>query len=210
MKTQYHIEITQKSLDNYFSQNALDAIVKANIRQDRIIYQFGHDHIHFDGSAFDAGFKYISHQENRVLTGVKKLDFDDARKALGCITHTWQDFYSHSNYVKLWMEKTKHPRPEQIVPDDDEILHHPELKSGRNYGVIEFIVMVPGLSKIIMPLMPVDSHAQMNLDSPTSGAGFNFAFWAALKRTYIIFESLLIQLKHNNISWNKINGFLGK
>jgi len=210
MKTKFHIEITKRALDDYFSNSALQTIIKANIYQDRIKYQFGHDHFHFEGSAFNEAFAYIALQEKTIIETVKQDDYKLARKALGRLTHTWQDFYSHSNYVHLWRKKEGPASPEEIQHDDMEILHHPDLMSGKNYGLMEYFALIPLISKIITPLMPPDSHAQMNLDGPESGPAFDFAFWAALKRTKSIIIHLKFQLIKKDISQQKIFAFFDK
>jgi len=86
-------------------------------------------------------------------------------------------------------------------------MNHPDLKSGKNYGIIEFVAMLPGLSKIIKPVMPVDSHAQMNFDSPKSGPLFKYAYWAALKRTKDVYDQLIKELRSLNVNKQSIQNF---
>jgi len=210
MKSKYHIEITQEALRSHFSEEALAVIVDANIRQDRIKYQFGHDYIHFDGSAFKEGFEYIANLEKSILINVSSNKILNARISLGCVLHSWQDFYSHSNYIQLWLANHDLKSPENINWDDRSILAHSDLKSGKNYGVIEFIAMIPGLSKIITPLMPEDSHARMNMDSPEVSTHFNFVYMAALLRSNDVVLKLLGLMLKENISPKNIGGFLGQ
>jgi len=210
MKTKYHVEITQNVLQEYFSQENLKKIIKANIQQDRVKNQFGHDYIHFDGSAFSEGFSYVEDQKAILLKSVEDSDFQTAWAALGRILHSWQDFYSHSNYVQLWHQTTENPSPEEIDHNDPEIFNSPKLISGKNYGIIEFFAMVPGLSRLIKPLMPADSHAKMNLDSPKSGPYFEFAFIAAQKRTKQEINVILHQLFTLDIKREAIHVYLGK
>lgn len=210
MKTKYHIQITQKVLEKYFNQNAIDKIIKANIWQDRIKNQIGHDYIHFDGSAFSEGFAYIKTQESILYNAIKDYDYSETWAATGRLLHSWQDFYSHSNYVQLWHQITGNPSPEEIDHNNPEIFNSPKLKSGKNYGIIEFFVMLPCLSKLIKPLMPVESHAIMNLDSPKSGPYFEFAFIAAQKRTKQEINAILRQLITLDVKGETIHIFLGK
>ncbi len=210
MNTQYHIEITQQTLADHFSTKALNTVIKANIQQDKIIYLFGHDHFHFDGNAFKESFAYITAQSERVIKSIEYSDFEMARNAFGRLLHTWQDFYSHSNYVELWMDKVGQASPEEIVHNDEDIMQHPDLISGKNYGLVEFFAMVPLLSGVVKPLMPSDSHAQMNLDGPGAGALFEFAYWGALKRTIAAYNGIMLQLNEKDISRHQINHFLGK
>ena len=210
MKTRYHIEITQQALSGYFSTHALNDVIKANIQQDKIIYMLGHDHFHVDGNAFNESFEYIAKQEEMVLDGIEGFNVSSARSALGRMLHTWQDFYSHSNYVQLWLAKVGNTSPQDIVYDDEVILHHPDLVSGKNYGLMELFALIPIISHLIIPLMPQDSHAQMNLDGPNAGPLFQFAYWAAFKRTVSIFNGIMLQLNAKDISQKQISQFLGK
>jgi hypothetical protein len=210
MKSKYHIAITKEVLGPYFSEDALKMIVRANVLQDRPIYQFNHDHFHFDGSAFEAGHNYIAQQERTIVDSVRSGDFKVARKALGRITHTWQDFYSHSNYVPLWT--SQHPKlpPSKIDPADETLIQSPELRSGKNYGVTDMLALIPVISKWIRPSMPADSHAKMNMDSPEANPLFPYAFSAAKKRTQLIYDKLMQMLEDAHISKNKVFNFTGK
>ena len=172
--------------------------------------QFGHDYIHFDGSEFKAGFEYISNQKQAVMEGIQTGGFSFARRSLGRLTHTWQDFYSHSNYVKLWLSKKGRSRPDEIDFYDPDLINHPKLRSGKSYGLIELFAMLPLVSKWIKPHMPADSHARMNLDSPSSGDLFEFVFMAALKQTTATFEQLMGQIIHLDVKKEAIRSFLGK
>jgi hypothetical protein len=190
MKSIYHKEITGKALRPHFSGKALKEIVRANILQDRIQYQLGHDHIHFDNSAFSASFKYLAQQKVHLKSSILGGDYTEARKALGRMTHSWQDFYSHSNYVKLWLEQYGWHAPGMITANDPDIINHPWLKSGKIYGILEFAAMLPGFSWFLAGLMPEDSHARMNLDRPKAGRLFPYAYQAALKRTRLVFQEI--------------------
>lgn len=208
MQTKYHVEITQNALRDRFSTEALQIIIKANIQQDRIRYQFGHDYIHFDSSAFEEGFRYIKDQENIIIKGVTSGDCLSAWQALGRLTHSWQDFYSHSNYVSLLLANSGVITPEVIQHDRIDILNHLDLSSGKIYGLIEFISSLSGIGRLVTPLMPEDSHAKMNLDSPASGPLFEYAYWAAFKHTRTSIETILLQLIENHTSQDKINDFI--
>ena len=54
MLTTFHVEITQLALNDKFSSRALEAIIAANLYQDRVRGQIGHDEYHFDNNAIDA------------------------------------------------------------------------------------------------------------------------------------------------------------
>lgn len=209
MKKKYHIEITKKALEAHFSQDALDTIIKANIGQDCLFYQLGHDHFHFDSNAFSPGFEYISQQYSAITENIRSCHYHEARKALGRVLHTWQDFYSHSNYIKLWKEKTARFSMEDINHNDRELLDHPDLISGKNYGFLEILAQIPGISVLIRPFIPADSHAMMNLDSPKSGINFPFAYKAAFQRSLEVWDRLIVDLR-SHFCQDKINSFTGK
>jgi len=210
MKTQYHIKITTIALQNHFSQTALDAIIEANISQDRLIYQIWHDYIHFDGNAFKKGFAYIAEQKNRIQESLLRENIHDAWEALGRITHSWQDFYSHSNYIKLWLDKHGQAKPEEIIHEDVEIMNHPGLRSGKNYGILELIATTPGFAKVFFPIIPADSHAKMNLDGPDISPLFEYAYWAALKQTHQVIDEIFEMLINNGVSSESIRLFKRK
>jgi hypothetical protein len=49
----YHVEMTRLAVGEQFSANALEKIIAANLHQDRLLAQIGHDEYHFDGNAFE-------------------------------------------------------------------------------------------------------------------------------------------------------------
>lgn len=209
MITKYHINITREVFQKVFSNDALNEIIRANIKQDRIIYQFGHNHYHFDGNAFVEGFGYIAKQKELIYKNINLGNYSEARTALGRLSHTWQDFYSHSNYVQLWLERFGINSSKIIDPDSLEIMNHNSLRSGKNYGLCEFIALLPVIGQIITPLMPEDSHAKMNLDSPRSGPLFDYVYVAAKKRTQMILIDLENQLSALDIFQKVQNRFYG-
>lgn len=211
MKTLYHLEITTLALAPHFSAQALHTILDANTAQDKIRYQLGrHNHFHFDGSAFDEGFNYTSQQESLIPQHLAQGAFFLAQQALGRLTHTWQDFYSHSNYVQLWHKKFPGSQPKDINPTDLTIFSDPRLKSGKNNPVLECFNRIPWLSNLVNPLMPADSHARLNLDSPSAGMYFDFAYQAALCQTREVYDQLVLSLNQKGFTPNEIASFTGK
>ena len=209
MKSKYHTEITWKVLKDYFTKKPLKVIIWSNIKQDRLKNQIGRDFIHFDGSAFFESFNYINSEEAKMYQSIQAEDYPRAWASLGHILHSWQDFYSHSNYTQLWLQKVKDSPPEGINHDDPDIFNHPDLQSGKNYGMFDLLALIPGISKLVMPLMPSDSHARMNLDSPKSGSNFIYAYHAALKRTITVIEEIFDTLNQQEINQDMIVRFMG-
>jgi hypothetical protein len=186
-----HTKINHLALDELFSADALHAIIAANLRVDWPWNQFGRDELHFDNNAFRQSYAFIDAQRACILPALEAGRPGRAWQAFGRLTHTAQDFYSHSNYIDLWLANLSHgrtPPPEDIEPMKDALLRHPELQSGKPHmpwGVLSF---VPGLGKLLDPLLPRDSHAHMHLDSARRGPRFQYAFHAAVKRTRVEYD----------------------
>ena len=191
MLTQYHIEIMVTALGARFSPRALAAIINSNIYQDRIAAQFGHDEFHFDNNAFARAYAYIEEQRALTVAALNRQDVHSAWAAFGRMTHTQQDFYAHSNYITLWVKRFDGqalPTPSEIDPLDLSLLNHPDLRSGKTYYPFEFLYFMPGMRKFSLRILPHDSHAWMNLDTPEQGYKFDYAMQAAIQRTVIEYE----------------------
>lgn len=76
MLSQYHIEIMLASLGGRFSPRAMSVITHANINQDRIAGQFGHDEYHFDNNAFDKSYAYIEEQRAFAISSLRSGNAD--------------------------------------------------------------------------------------------------------------------------------------
>jgi hypothetical protein len=104
------------------------------------------------------------------------------------LTHTAQDFYAHSNYVDLWLARQPDgATPSEVDPMDQELIHSDALRSGKVY-YLEVLTIIAPLKPLVMPWLPRDAHAWMNLDAPERGPNFPYAFQAAVKQTKIEFE----------------------
>jgi len=191
MLSQYHIEITFASLGDRFSARAMSAITYANINQDRLGGLIGHDEFHFDNNAFEKTYAYIEEQRALVVASLKSGDANEAWRAFGRFLHSAQDFYAHSNYVALWLDRFNGQPPtppSEVDPLDPSLIHSPDLRSGKVYYLFELLYLAKRLRPYILPYTPRDSHAWMNLDSPEQGFKFDYAMQAAIKRTVIEFE----------------------
>nr|XP_055060965.1 von Willebrand factor A domain-containing protein 7-like [Misgurnus anguillicaudatus] len=62
--------------------------------------QFSEAH-HFDNEAFSSGRDLITQGISKVKVSLKEGNYISAQKSLGTVTHTLQDFYSHSNWIEL-------------------------------------------------------------------------------------------------------------
>ncbi|MEI7850094.1 MAG: hypothetical protein WCK35_30155 [Chloroflexota bacterium] len=198
MKAKYHREITQHALGQFLQTDVLETVIVANLGQDALRYQFGHDHFHYDSSFFGEGDAYCDEQRRIVVAEMKIAQTHLARQAFGRLAHTVQDFYAHSNYVSLWREFYPDVSPWEIDPEQDDILRSSRLHSGKLYYPFELLSFVEGLREYVLPFLPRDSHAWMNKDIP-SRLYFDVAFAAAVKRTNLEFQRICGRLSSSEV-----------
>src|SRR5512142_3046935 len=152
-----HEEMLRLALGDQFSARALEQIRAANVYQDRLRGQIGHAEYHFDDSAFEKSYAYIEEQRRLTVSALMANDVFSAWSAFGRLTHTAQDFYSHSNYVDLWLACQPNgmvPAPNEIDPMDDALVENPSLRSGKMYFPLGLLTFVPGSKKLVIPRMP--------------------------------------------------------
>ncbi len=192
MLTYVHKEMISEALSTRMSLPALEIVTAANIRQDSLRGQFGHDEYHVDNNAFDKSYRYINEQRGLVLAALLSPGVISAWIAFGRLLHTAQDFYAHTNYVSLWLDQHNGtpPAPPEIDPVQKSLLESPGLHSGKVYMPMDAVYFIPFLRKTALALLPRDSHGWMNLDSPAQGFKFDYARAAAVKRTQYEFDIL--------------------
>lgn len=150
----YHRSITLQALGNYFTPAALEVILAANLGQDTLRGQIGHDEFHFDANAFAKSRAYLEANREQVQPALERGDGPAAWRALGRLTHAAQDFYAHSNYISLWLARyptDAWPAPEEVNPLDGELLASPALRSGKLYYPLEALSYIPSIKKYILP-----------------------------------------------------------
>jgi hypothetical protein len=192
MDEPYHRSITTQALGGLFSLHALQALIAANLGLDSLLGQIAHDEYHFDNNAFEASYAFIQARRAEVRPALEAGDAPAAWLAFGQLTHVVQDFYAHTNYVALWLARSPNgaeQAPAGIDPLDSELLASPELRSGRLYYPLEIFSFVPGIRRFVIPLLPRDSHAWMNMDSPER-PNYAYAETAAIQRTRHEFTQL--------------------
>jgi hypothetical protein len=187
-----HEEMTCEALGAHFSQRALEVILAANRKQDALSGQIGHDEFHFDNNAIERGMAYVNEQRGLVIASLLSPGVLSAWVAFGRLIHTVQDFYSHTNYVSLWLDAHDDtpPAPSEIDPVRKDLIESQKLHSGRIYLPLDALYFIPFLRNFSLGLLPKDSHGWMNLDSPKQGVRFEYARAAAIKRTGYEFDIL--------------------
>ena len=191
MLTQYHIEIMLHALGERFSPRAMSAIIYANVNQDRFSTQIGRDEYHFDNNAFEKSYAYIEEQRALTIASLHKNAALSAWSAFGRMTHTLQDFYAHSKYITLWLNRfvgQTPPPSSEVDPVDLTLIQSPDLHSGKVYDPFELLYFIRKTRAFSLRYFHKDSHAWMNLDTPEQGFKFDYAMQAAIKRTVIEFE----------------------
>lgn len=186
MELVYHTLITCKAVGGVFDPMALAQIVRANHRQDGILNQL-RGHLHFD-NRIDDGWDYIEAEHAHLAELVAGQGSGDLqRAAFGRLVHTAQDFYAHTNYVRLWLASNgglSGTSPEGIDGLNAGLMVHPELHTGSFVLWRDWVYYVPGVKRLMRSLyVPSSSHEAMHLDSPARGPEFAYAFAAACQRT---------------------------
>jgi hypothetical protein len=187
-----HDEMTREALGTRVSPRALEVMIAANIKQDSWSGLLGHDEYHFDNNAFDESYRYINEQRGYVLACLLSPGVISAWIAFGKLLHTVQDFYSHTNYVPLWLDgfNGTPPSTAEVDPLRKDLIQHARLHSSKLYLPMDALYFIPFLRKFALAFLPLDSHGKMNLDSPKQGPRFEYARAAAVKRTLYEFELL--------------------
>lgn len=192
MKAAYHRQITTAALHSLVSPRALEAILAANLSQDGWEGLFFHPEFHFDESRFQDGDNYLAARRDQARTALLQGDPAPAWQAFGRLSHAAQDFYAHSNYVRLFLEAHPPSLPSQIDPLAPAILNDPRLHSGHVAWGWELIAyFLPNLAVRLRHRIPANTHAGMNLDHPGRGPLFDFAVQAAIQRTSDEYRILL-------------------
>ncbi len=194
MKITYHRQITQQAVGSQVSQRALDTFIAANIGQDALRYQVGHDHFHYDSNAFSSGDAYVESLHALIQPALTRGDPHAAWQAFGRLGHAVQDLYAHSNYAALWLAKKNGAdlTPEQIDPMEVEILSSPDLHSGKPdiFDLLQYLSVLP---VSWLKFASKDSHILLNIDGPDR-AYFELVFSAAVKRTQFEFSRVMNSL----------------
>jgi hypothetical protein len=186
----YHRQVLQRAVGGRVSARALQAMTAANLDQDSLRGLLRPE-IHFDNSLFEQSLNYIEAMRTQAAVAQQP---GAAWEAFGRLSHTAQDFYSHSNYVALWLERCapgEWPAPVRIDGLDAALLKNPRLFTGRVYLPLEALCLFPFLRRPVRRLLPRDAHAWVNLDSPETGPLFPYSIEAAVQRTVAEFERTL-------------------
>jgi hypothetical protein len=190
LDAQYHRQVLERAIGDRLSPRAHVAVLAANLDQDSLRGLLNFER-HFDNCLFAEGLAYIEACRARAAQARSlRVAWDE----FGRLAHTAQDFYSHSNYVALWMKQFEPglvPPADQIDGLDSRLLGHPALVSGRVYMPLETLTLFPALRPIVQRWLPRDSHAWMNLDNPSRGPLFAYSLAAAQQRTRLEFDRTL-------------------
>ncbi|MER2599111.1 MAG: hypothetical protein ABTQ73_06285 [Caldilineales bacterium] len=197
MDSRYHIEIIRAALGDQFSETDLQAIIRANLAQDRLNNLIGHPEIHFDDNEFAASEHYLRAQRQQAVAAAGRSEHEAMLAALGRLLHGRQDFYAHSNWIPLAV--AERGGTAQCSPADMPLCLDPtadaRLRSGRGVVWHFLAVRLPVVGGWIeRQLIPADSHERMNLDNPGRGPLFAYAMAAAIRHTRLEWDTLAAAL----------------
>ena len=186
MELIYHTLATYNAVGARFDDLALLQIIEANHAQDTILNQF-RGHLHFDNHIAQ-GRAYVEAERRNMGRLAATTDAGALlRAAFGRLCHTTQDFYAHTNYIRLWLAchgGFDHTLPADIDALDASLMNHPDLRTGTFFLWRDWVYHVPGINRYARRIhVPAGSHEAMNLDAPTRGPEFAYAFRAACQRT---------------------------
>ncbi|MBI3159366.1 MAG: hypothetical protein HYZ26_07195 [Chloroflexi bacterium] len=206
MKAEYHRQLCRESAGEFFAPEALEAVIAANTGQDAILRGFfGHPEFHFDESRFAEGWAYVESQRGVIRRALQNgAPLEGAWAAFGRLLHAVQDFYAHSNYVRLWAAhygEADLPPAESFDGLNEHLLNHPDLRSGNVYYPLELLTFFERTRDWATPRLPADSHARMNLDYPARGPLFWYAMEGARQRSAHELQSLLAGMDEAARAW---------
>jgi hypothetical protein len=188
--------MTEAAIGQHFGRGDLDRIIRANLEQDSLRNIFN-PIVHFDDSRLEESQQYIAAHRRLAVDRLLIGDREEALRALGRLLHTRQDFYAHSNWAALWVER--HGGLEAVQPEEIEICPDPATEAGVITGRASlfwyFACRLPLIGKRLEhSVVSRDSHEVMNLDYPERGPLFAFALQAATKHSREEFDMLLADL----------------
>jgi hypothetical protein len=182
----YHALATYKAVGARFGDLALEQVIKANQAQDSLLNQLRGD-LHFDNQIAQGRAYVKAERANVVRLAAEGGSGEPARAAFGRLCHAVQDFYAHTNYVRLWLACNgglDATLPGDVDALDASLLDHPDLRTGSFFLWRDWVYYVPVVKRLARRIRVLPgSHEAMNLDSPTKGPEFAYAFAAACQRT---------------------------
>lgn len=182
MHSYYHTLVTIDALSTSLSSGALSEVIRANLQQDSIIGQIFHNEYHFDNNKLAEGVAYIRQQEHACLEYIQSAQFSRARRAFGSLIHTIQDYFSHTNFVRLFNidQNIEIMAQLEIIQMINEIKL---IKSHMVHIPIDLFKLPPTIYLLIRDHLPKNSHAYMNLDTPLSGIDFLKSYQVSVRMT---------------------------
>ncbi len=150
-----HIDMTREALGSRMSLRAIEIVIAANLKQDSLRGQIGHDEYHFDNNAFEKGYAYVREQRGLVLASLMSPGVLSAWIAFGRLTHAVQDFYSHTNYISMWLDQHNGtpPPPPEIDPVRKDIIESPSMYSAKIYLPWDLLYFFPFMREISLKFL---------------------------------------------------------
>jgi hypothetical protein len=112
----YHQQVLSRAIRRRVSSRALDCILAANLGQDSLRGLL-HPEYHFDNLIRPS----LDYMEACRWQAARAALAAEAWAAFGRLSHAAQDFYSHSNYALLWLQRFPAHRPRTRPPSTGSI-----------------------------------------------------------------------------------------
>jgi hypothetical protein len=163
-----HKEMLQSALvGTNFSESAQKSMLRGTgVRAD--VWNMFNSKIHLDSRTnFNAVANGYNNATSNFESSIRAGEYSDA----GMTLHTVGDFYSHSNYIDLYMEYAEDAGIDidvNNIPTFDEAISIPEFKTILEQGLKTGVYKDPFTDKFTNNK---DSHKKMNLDSNKTEQG---------------------------------------
>ena len=190
MNEEYHRQVTIDAIGNQLTAKELETVIAATVGQDRVLNWLTTPQRHYDGRYFAESEAYIAEERAHAIDAFRRGDRTAGLQALGRLLHTRQDFYSHSNWMRLCAADATTWNTEDpaicLAPQDA-----PGLFAAKAPFWIHVIYLIPVLGSLVKRFyLPADYHEAMHLDDPSRGPLFA--------------PSLVAARKHTRLEWDKV------
>uniref|UniRef100_A0A3B5B2R2 von Willebrand factor A domain containing 7 n=1 Tax=Stegastes partitus TaxID=144197 RepID=A0A3B5B2R2_9TELE len=134
------VNVTQETLQTRLGRGfrkAVGEVVKSNAAMDFVSSTMSDPVYHFDSERVDSAVVMLRQFWTQTVLSVRAKEYQSARRSLGQLFHSLQDFYSHSNWVEMGQRSIYLHllQPEQpAVPVAKKCSHGGILDSSRNLG----------------------------------------------------------------------------
>ena len=111
---------------------SIDTVIKYNAKVDTVPEQLKIAAAHFDSEQFESAQKRLVDFRSSVQLLILhqssnrnyEEEYDNARKQMGRLLHTLQDFYSHTNYIENWVDEVQIIHPYNVLGQPGKVIEN--------------------------------------------------------------------------------------